>query len=292
MKDLDKLNPIVCFLYFVLLSAICMFSSNPIIALIALIGSVLNFLLISKKIRLKGELGFFALFLFMIIINPIFVRKGTTVLLVVNDNPITLEAVVYGAFSSAIVISVIYIFRLFSCLMTEDKLLYIFGSAFPKLSLILSGALRYTSLLSERRKKIETAQKAAGIYKDGDVFEKTKSSLRVFSALVTWSLENSVITADSMSARGYGVGRRTFFSLFGFSRSDLVFSLCAFSLGMFVIVGELFFLPGFSYYPTLKTPVVNELAAAVYIAYAILMVLPIICKISEDVKWKFLKSKI
>ena len=281
MKDLENINPIVLFGYFALSAAICTFSLNPIFAVTALVGALINFIFLSKKAKLRTELGFFLLFLIMALINPLFVRNGMTAVLFINGNPITLEAIFYGIFSSAAIIALIYMFRLFSAFMTEDKLLYVFGSAFPRLSILLSGALRYTALLSQRRKKVENAQKALGKYDDGDLFQKTKTSIREFSSLATWSLENSIITADSMSARGYGVGKRSFFKTFRFGAYDVVFAATSAVLGAIVIIGGLLSVTDFQYYPTLKMAQMNAFSFAVYLSYALLVFMPTLWKISR-----------
>ncbi len=293
MKNFDTLNPIVFFYYFVLTCAICMFSSSLVIVSIALVGAVINFLFLSKKATFKSEIGFFFFFLIMALINPFFVRNGNTVLLFVNDSPITLEAIIYGVFSSGMIVALVYMFRLFSAFMTEDKLLCILGSAFPKLSLVLSGAIRYVSLLSERRKQVVKAQMVSGSYNDNkSMFGRIKSSLRVFSALLTWSLENTIITADSMSARGYGVGRRTSFSLFRFGVSDLMLFVTATALGAVTALGDVIGVTDFIYYPTVKMPELCLLATAAYLSYAVLVLMPTFCKISEVIRWKYLRSRI
>ena len=45
---------------------------------------------------------------------------------------------------------------------------------------------------------------------------------RVFSATATWALEYGIVTAASMEARGYGVGRRTRYSPYAFKHADIV----------------------------------------------------------------------
>ena len=47
--------------------------------------------------------------------------------------------------------------------------------------------------------------------------DSVRSALRVFSIVVTWSLESGLITADSMRCRGYGLPGRTSFSLYRLS---------------------------------------------------------------------------
>lgn len=46
--------------------------------------------------------------------------------------------------------------------------------------------------------------------------------LPILSAMLTWSFENAVETADSMRSRGYGLKGRTSFSIYRMSRRDWV----------------------------------------------------------------------
>ena len=50
--------------------------------------------------------------------------------------------------------------------------------------------------------------------------QRVRSALRVFSIVVTWSLESGIITADSMRCRGYGLPGRTAFSIYRFDDRD------------------------------------------------------------------------
>ena len=124
------------------------------------------------------------------VINPLVSSAGKTQLFFINDSPFTLEATVYGLFASVAIVGVIYWFRSYSDIMTSDKLLYIFGKLSPRLSLVLSMALRYAALLGEQRKKIRQTQISLGLYTDGNIIDRARGEIRVFSVLVSFALEN------------------------------------------------------------------------------------------------------
>jgi energy-coupling factor transport system permease protein len=210
-----------------------MFSQNPILLLLGFLGSFFYTLIRSRRIPV------FYLFLFILLTlaNPLMSHNGKTVLFVINDSPITLEALVYGAVSAGILITVLCLFRIFSEIMTRDKLLYVFGSLSPKLALILSMGLRYVPLFRERARKLSESQLALGLYKEENIFDKIKSDLRVFSILITWALENGITTADSMSARGYGKRRRTYFSLLKFRKSDALLLILTILCSALTLIG-------------------------------------------------------
>lgn len=288
MRSFENSNPIVITLYFLSVIGILMFSQNPILLLLGFLGSFFYTLIRSRRIPV------FYLFLFILLTlaNPLMSHNGKTVLFVINDSPITLEALVYGAVSAGILITVLCLFRIFSEIMTRDKLLYVFGSLSPKLALILSMGLRYVPLFRERAKKISESQLALGLYKEENIFDKIKSDLRVFSILITWALENGITTADSMSARGYGKRRRTYFSLFKFRKSDALLLILTILCSALTLIGMAMGTLDFIFYPTLKFGNLTPLGIAAYTAYGLLSVLPIILETEERLRWKYLQSKI
>ncbi|HOP11590.1 MAG TPA: energy-coupling factor transporter transmembrane component T [Oscillospiraceae bacterium] len=291
MKNFADYNPIAVFIYFLAAAGMAMFTTDPVILAFSLVGSVLFFIARNGRKGLRSHLFFFVLFLLMALINPLFYHNGVTVLFVMNDNPVTLEALLYGIASSAMIVSVLYWFRSFSQIMTGDKLLYLFGSASPKLSLILSMTLRYIPLFGKQAKKVDQAQKALGLYKEDNIIDRMRGGTRVFSVMVTWALENGIITADSMTARGYGIGRRTFFSLYRFRKSDLTLTLISLGLLAATAVGIGFGVVDFTYYPEIAMAPVTAVSAAAYAAYGLLAFMPAIMEAEESIKWKYLLSK-
>ena len=290
MRSFSQLNPIVIAIYFVAVLCIVMFCLNPIILFVSLVGAVALNLIITGFKDVRSHIYSILLFVILALINPFVSHNGVTVLFVMNNKPITLEALIYGIASSVMIVSVIYMFRTFSLIMTSDKLLYIFGGISPKLALILSMALRYVPLFNRQARKVGDTGKALGIYKEDNVVDNFKGRLRIFSVMATWALENGIITADSMSARGYGVGKRSRFSNFRFYMDDVIFLvLCVLLLG-FTIVGIIDI--EFDFYPAIKMSELTMRGLIGYISYGGLVSLPIIIEVKEILKWKYLRSKI
>lgn len=289
MRAFKDINPFVLFLYFVLVSAFPMFCQNGYIYVISLISSLAYFIVKNGSREKKTHGFYFLLFLSFVIINPIVSHNGETVLFVVNNAPITLEAVIYGVYSAVLVVSILYWFRIFSQMMTTDKLLYIFDRFSPKLALVVSMGMRYIPLFKRQIKKIKQGQMILGKYKDDNVVDRFKVGIKIFSSMVTWVLENGIITAESMDARGYGVGKRTRYSNYYFLPFDFVFAFVSITFSALAF----FFLKNaeFVFYPKLiiNNPKGTELGYAFYIA---LTLLPIIMEVKETLKWKYLKQKI
>ena len=292
MKAFDGYNPIAVFVYFAAVISLSMAKMNPIIILLSAIGAFVTFFVRNRFSGGASHLFFLLMFAVTVIINPLFNHNGATVLLVINDNPLTLEATLYGIVSGLMIIGIIYWFRTFSQIMTSDKLLYLLGSVSPKFALILSMTLRYIPLFEKQTQKVINAQQALGLYKDNDLVGKIRGGVRVFSVMVTWVLENGVITSDSMTARGYGIKRRTHFSIFKFRRQDIVLTSTTIILFAVILTGILLGSVDFRFYPTIVKAESDIISLITYISYGILAFLPTITEAEEKIRWKYLKSKI
>lgn len=97
-------------------------------------------------------------------VNPLFVHNGETILFFMNDNPITLEAFFYGMIVAVMIIAVMFWCKNYNEIMTSDKFIYLFGKVTPRLSLVLSMALRFIPLFRRQIGAISKTQKAMGLY--------------------------------------------------------------------------------------------------------------------------------
>ena len=120
------------------------------------------------------------------------------------------------------------------------------------------------------------------------IIDSIKEGSRTFSITTTWALENSIYTADSMKARGFGTGRRTNYSNYKFQKRDYLL------MGWLVI---LWLVVVFSlerekvytyYYPFIQ--VKNNMV--VYLMYGLLCLTPVLINVKEEIRWLILKSRI
>lgn len=293
MGRLSSLHPAAAALYFVSVLAVTMFSSNPAMLIIALLGSVLFFIKIQKNMSFIREIGFYLiLFVIIALSNPLFSHNGVTPLFFLNGNPVTLEALLYGINIAVMLIATVYWFRCLNRVITEDKLLFLFGRLSPKIALLMSLALRFIPVIKEQSEKIRKAQTTMGLYASDTWTDKLKGTCRVYSALITQVLEGAVDTGASMKARGYGLKGRKHYSFYIFGKSDLLFILLIAALDAVIIsvtaMGEL----NFSFYPQIFAPSVNIYGASAIIAFAVLCLLPFILEVKEGLRWKYCESRI
>lgn len=293
MKAFGNYHPFVLLIYFLSVLLIAMFVSNPVLQILALLGGILFCAMLQKRSEIVGNIGFYVpLFLMVAITNPIFSHNGVTPLFFLNGNPVTLEAFIYGIAIAVMVIGVMMWCKCYSEIMTSDKFLYLFGKAIPKLSLVLSMALRFIPMFKRQMHKVSRAQKAMGLYSSKSFTDKIKSYTRVFMAMISWSLENAMETSASMKARGYGIKGRTNFSLFRFYASDAVLlAVCVFLLGI-TVTGTAMGETVFYYYPRISELNLSPYAITVYAAFGLLSFLPFIIEVKEAFTWKYYISKI
>lgn len=290
MRKFADHNPVAVAVYFLCTAGVCMFTMEPVVLGLSLIGAVVSLGVTGLLRQWRIHLYTLLLFAGMALINPFISHNGVTVLFVVNHNPVTLEAFVYGVAAGGMIVTVMTWFRSFTAVMTSDKLLYIFGSLSPKLALMLSMALRYVPLFTSQVHKVSQSQRALGLYKEDNLIDRIRGGMRVFSVMVTWTLENGIITADSMTARGYGTGRRTRFSIFRWTRDDVLLLISSLLLAAVTLWG----LAGrkFTYYPAITATPLTARVWAGFVTYGLLTWLPAIITGKEALKWHCLRSKI
>ena len=293
MKYFDRLHPAVAFFYLIAVTAVSMLTMHPILILISYVASVgFTGMLIGLR-RLLSSLAYSIPTAALIALtNPLFVHRGRTVLFFLNDNPVTLEAILYGVFASLMIMSVFHWCRCYTEIMTADKFVYLFGKIVPKLALVLSMALAFIPKFRRRYREIDEAQRGLGIYATRSLSDKLRAKLRVFSILVTWSLESSVETADSMRARGYGLRGRTSAAVYRLSASDLLFLLFSLALTAALVVLTALGVSDFRFYPTLSTVRTDLPTYLLYTALTLLAGASILTEVKENVLWRILRSRI
>lgn len=171
-------------MYFLFLLLAAMFLSNPVIAVITLLGALLARKSLQIKAKSFSEVIFYWLLLILIALtNPLFSHNGATVLFFLNRAPITLEALVYGVVLGVTVIGVLFWCQCYSRVFTSDKSLYLFGRVIPKLSLVLTMAIRFLPLLKRQAEKVSMAQKAMGLYSSEGFADRVRAHFRIMTAV-------------------------------------------------------------------------------------------------------------
>ncbi len=288
-------HPVINFTYFILVAGLSMFVMHPVFLGISMTSGFAYYVYLKGKKALRTIICFFVpIFLLSSIVNPLFNHKGMTLLFYLKSgNPITLESILYGLAAGVMIVSVLAWCSCYQCVMNSDKFIYLFGKLIPALSLLLAMVLRFVPKFSAQIHKVSDAQKCIGRdVSNGKLPARLKNGMKILSIMVTWALENSVETADSMKARGYGLRGRTQFSVYRFdSRDKMMFAGMA-AAGIFLAVILIFKKIFVFYYPILVLNEHTALACLAYCVYGLFCFLPLAVDIVEDIKWHYLKSKI
>lgn len=296
MKDtFSQMHPIVNFIYFVFVIAFSMFLMNPFFLAISLVCALINAVYLNGYKTVKLSLKYLLPMIILItVINPVFNHEGVTILTYFSwGNPLTLESIVYGIAAAVLLASVVLWFSCFNAVMTSDKFIYLFGRIIPSLSLILSMSLRFIPKFTAHFREVRNTQRCIGRdISDGSIFTRIKNGVKQLSIMISWAMENAIETADSMKSRGYGLKGRTAFSIYKFDKRDGIVLSLILSAGLLIGLSIFFELVKFRYFPSIKGDLLNFSSALVYILYALLMLIPFILNIKEELKWKRLRSSI
>ncbi|MGN1120704.1 MAG: hypothetical protein ACI4Q4_10120, partial [Oscillospiraceae bacterium] len=204
------------------------------------------------------------------VLNPFFSHGGEHALFFVGDAAFTLEALAYGAAFGLMLASALLWGSFSTCFMTSDKYIWLFGRAFPAAGLTLSCALRFVPLFISRTREFFAARRDSSL----------RGMLKAFAASVGYSAEQALVSAQGMRSRGYGSGKRTFYSLWRFTARD------AFQLSAVTVLGIISAVLGsfagkFYYYPALGRLPLGAADVALYLLYGLLCVFPVIVILSD-----------
>ncbi|MBQ5897246.1 MAG: energy-coupling factor transporter transmembrane protein EcfT [Oscillospiraceae bacterium] len=290
-SGLSLYHPWVSFVYFVAVIAGTLLFIHPVFVGVSLLCAIFASAMINGRKTVFATLGFgIPMFIFIALANPLFKHRGATILCYLFDNPVTLEAIVYGIVSAGMMFAAVVWFTCYNTVVTSDKFIYIFGRILPSIALIVSMTLSLIPRLLAQVKVISDSQRSIGLdWKSGSLMQRIRSGARILSILVSWALEDAVITADSMRARGYGQHKRSTFSIFRFGKKDakmLALVLVLFTAEIFTYISGR---GTMEFYPAMVFRNIDFIDIIIYFLYITLGILPAVIQIKEDLKWKLLK---
>lgn len=191
-------------------------------------------------------------------------------------NNMTLEALVYGfvlGFTIAgVLIWVSCVFSVFS----TDKVVYLFGKISPKFSLFLAILLRMVPRMKREAARINTARKGIGRgANQGNAAERVRNSIRIFSMLITWTIESLITASQSMQSRGSTLRGRTAFSIYRFDNRDRAYVIGLFACMTVTLMAALLGQTDIVYNPRIILPPVTAMSWLFYAGYAVLCLMPL-----------------
>ena len=188
----------------------------------------------------------------------------------------TLESLVYGF---VVGISVAGVCIWMSCVysvFSTDKMVYLFGTLSPRLSLFLAILLRMVPRIKKEAKRINMAQKGIGRgVGQGSVFQRIANAVRIFSMLITWTIDSLMTASDSMRSRGSSLRGRTAFSIYRFDNRDRLFVIALFTCLTVTLMAVILGLTDMTYDPRLIWKPINPLTILFYAGYTVLCLMPL-----------------
>lgn len=295
MKDaFSKCHPAVNFLFLVGAIAFGVLIQHPVYLAVGIGCGCTYYLLLNGRKGLKMLLALLPLFLFLTFINPLFNTRGETVLFALFGRPYTLEALLYGAAVAGIFVDMILWFGCYNKVLTSDKFTSLFGSLIPAISLLLVMVSRMVPNLMRRASQISGARKSVGkgLGEAAGTKEKLRGGAAVLDALTSWALEGSIVTGDSMRARGYGSAKRSSFMIYRLGSLDVTLLVLLPALAGVVIVFSCLGSTAAEFTPRLAITPVTPKNILGLIAYGIYLLVPTILSGKEAFQWHISKSRI
>lgn len=284
-------HPATQFIFFAASICSVILNRNPFFLCSSLVIALLYRYLQKRSFKVIKELLFYILLTgFFTVLIPLVSHNGKTALFFINDNAVTQEAVLLGSCTGLEISSVICWFSCMSHVMSGEKIIYLISGIFPRLAVFISGIMKLIPLGKKQYLNIYRSQKC--IYSGyKSLWKRIYIIIRSFSALITWLIESTADSADSMYARGYGLSGRSSFSIYRFRRFDVVILAVIAYMLPFTAASVIYQTAGAVFYPETVIPLsaANILTS---LLWTILMLIPIMTEICEEYKWKLLRSKI
>ena len=218
----DSYHPAINFIFF---SSVLLFSfwfTQPVFLIVSYLCAFLYSTYLGKWKALLFDFAALILIVVYALYYASYTHFGVTVLaLNYVDNSITLEALCGGLIQGFHLSTALMWFYCTVKIVSSDKVMYLLGKIWPKLSLFFSIFLRAGPQLVDCFLRVNRAQTALGRgIGQGNWFRCGLNLLRVLSIVITWSLERLVDSAASMKSRGYSLKGRTAFSIYRFDNRD------------------------------------------------------------------------
>lgn len=284
-EEFSRFHPLVNLIFYLVVLGLTMFQMQLGLVLISIFSALAYYFYLKGREGVKYLLIVSFIFFVSSLINPLFSHKGGTLLFYLfTGNPVTLESIIYGIVSSAIICGMLIWFSTYHEIMGLERFFGAVGKFMPHMALLVSMILRFIPKYIKHYKEVSSVNGDEG----ENFIGKIKRGCRVFSITTTWALESSIDTADSMKARGFGVRRRTNYSNYKIEKRDIgvmIWIIVLSGIVLWAIHKDMIFT---YYYPY----IVYKGNVLVYIFYALLCLTPVFINIREGLRWRRLKSKI
>ena len=289
----EKCHPVVNFIYFTTVIAGMIVFQHPIFLLISFVCA---FIYSIKRNGWKA-LIFNAVLLPLIVAFALYYSSythfGVTVLEQnMIGNNMTLESLVYGFVLGIVVAGVLIWFSCVYSIFTTDKVVYLFGKVSPRLSLFLAIILRMVPRIKKEAKRINTAQQGIGRgTNQGNLWQRTRNCIRIFSMLITWTIDSLTTASESMRSRGSTLRGRKAFSIYRFDNRDRAYVVGNFACLTVIFMAVMLKQTDIIYDPRIIMMPVTTMSYVFYAGYAVFCLMPFGLELWTEYRfWKARKT--
>lgn len=296
---LQSLHPAAALAYLIVLLLLSLLYENPLY-LLALF--FLLTLLVQEADGIEEWEGFvkagLLLVLFIMLINPLVIRAGKTILWQGPQVPlwgklqVSLEGIYYGATSGLRFLVIISIFCLYNLIVNPDKLLNLLAGFAHYSILVVVLATRLFPVIVRNLERIKEVQELRGVdFGRGRLWERVKKYSCLYNVLLLSSLEDAMGIAESMQARAFGSGKRSLYTRNLFRPRDILCLGSSFGTLFLALCGLHYGYGRYTFYPEADVLVKDSTSLVVLLVVFVGLSVPLV--LSKG--WRhcrFLKSKI
>ncbi len=294
---MEKINTNVAMSLLLVIFLMTLVYTNPFYIASILVFIILNMIILKKIKELKITLKY-SLFtaILIIIINPLVSNAGRTIIYksailpFVGKIKITLEALAFGTNMALKLISIFFIFTLYSVLTDRDNSFSFLSKYAHKLTLILSMTTNTIHRLRLEINRVKDVMMLRGVkFNEKNIVKKIKSYYPILKVVLISSLEGSLDRAEALYSRSYGKHKRTSYTDLKMKTVDHIVILINIVLAGLFIYSLVKGIGTYKFYPTFNQFKFVDLRYLLFIDVVLSLYLFLIwgCK-----KWKFLKYRI
>lgn len=276
--QLKHRHPALVLLFYGAVLILTMATQTPWVLLSSFLSAFfVSVRLIGARRSVRNMLRLLPVILILGLVNTWFYGRGLTVLIQLKYRPVTLESLVYGCFSGVMLSAVLMWFMNYHATMAAGRFMALMSRALPVVSMMIAMIFRYLPDILNQAGQMERAREAILGSKPRGLRNRYRHAVQMTSALMVWSMEHAIETADAMLARGYDSARRKPYARVRWQRQDIPVLIA-----MAVLLSAVFYLfrlggAGFLYYPVLavKQQAAEGPAIALTAAVTLFFTLPL-----------------
>lgn len=190
-------------------------------------------------------------------------------------NNMTAEALAGGLLLGLSAVGAVVWLSCFFAVFSADRVTDLFGKISPRLALFSAALFRMLPRIAEEAKKMNTARSGIGLgIGQGSAVQRMRNALRLFSMLVTETVDALMTASDSVRSRGGSLRGRSAFSVYRFDNRDRLFVVVLFAFLTLTEMGELLGQTAFVYNPRILWVEPGPLSYVFYSGYAALCLMP------------------